>query len=191
VAIDSFRRDVKHLSRLFAFIRGPYAFLLFLLGALIACHPPDLSDRTEEEPPWPASNLQVAEPDAAPQLISGWYNVEKNSWRWTAGKFAVILRPPIGSAVKGATLTLNFTVPEVIISRLRSVTLSASIEGTGLAPETYPSPGKAIFKRDVPARLLSGETVRVDFALNRVMVPGHGDNRELGVVVDRVGLEPK
>jgi hypothetical protein len=43
----------------------------------------------------------------------------------------------------------------------------------------------------VPANLLSSTTVRVDFELNRVMVPGNGDNRELGVIAERVGLEGK
>jgi hypothetical protein len=76
-----------------------------------------------------------------------------------------------------------------VISQLHSVTLWASIQGTRLAPETYRQAGRAAYTRDVPASLLPGNTVRIDFELNRVMVPGKGDERELGVIADRVGLE--
>jgi hypothetical protein len=164
-----------------------------LLAALVVtgCRGPDLTGLTEEEPPQPSAEVQVADPVTSSQLLSGWYKVEGNSWRWTAGKFAVLLRPPIGSATKGATLTLNFAVPDVVISQLHSVTLRASIQGTRLAPETYEQGGRAVYTRDVPASLLSGNTSRIDFELNRVMVPGKGDTRELGVIADRVGLEVK
>jgi hypothetical protein len=165
--------------------------LLVCLGLLTGCGAPDLAGRTEEEPPQPSTEVQVADPIASSQLISGWYNAEGNSWRWTAGKFAVVLRPPIGSAVKGATLTLSFTVPGVVITRLHAVTLSASIQGTRLAPETYRQAGKALYTSDAPASLLSGNSVRIDFELNRVMVPGKGDTRQLGIIADRVGLEAK
>jgi hypothetical protein len=173
--------------------RGQFltALLLTALGVIAGCGTPDLTRYTEEEPPQPAHEVQVASPHASSQLISGWYSVEGNSWRWTAGKFAVVLSPPVGSAIKGATLTLYFTLPAVVISRLHSVTLSASIRGARLSPETYSKAGQAIYSRDVPPSLLSGNTVRVDFELNRVMVPGNGDTRELGVIADRVGLEVK
>ena len=165
--------------------------LLVLLGLVTGCRGPDLTGLTEEEPPQPSTEVQAADPLASSQLLSGWYKVEGNSWRWTAGKFAVLLRPPIGSATKGAVLTLNFTVPAVVISQLRSVTLWASIQGTRLAPETYAQGGRAAYTRNVPANLLSGNTVRIDFELNRVMVPGKGDSRALGVIADRVGLDVK
>ena len=45
-------------------------------------------------------------------------------------------------------------------------------------------------RTDTP-ELASGDTVRVDFELNRAMFPGQGDTRELGVIADRVGLEAK
>ncbi|MBZ5593728.1 MAG: hypothetical protein LAP39_15930 [Acidobacteriia bacterium] len=164
---------------------------LAALSIVSGCRAPDLSDRTEEEPPQPSTEILVAAPRTSSQLLSGWYPIEHNSWRWTAGKFAVLLRPPIGAAVKGATLTLHFTLPGIVISRLGSVTLSASIQGSRLAPQTYRTEGKAMYARDVPPSSLSGNTVRIDFELDKVMAPGEGDTRELGVVADRVGLEAK
>jgi hypothetical protein len=172
----------------------PHLLTSVLLAALCmvsGCSAPDLRDRTEEEPPLPSPEVQVADPRTPAQLLSGWHDVEHNAWRWTARNFAVRLRPPIGAAVKGATLTLHFTLPAVVISRLGPVTLSASIQGVRLAPETYRTARQALYARDVPPSLLSGNTVRIDFELDKVMLPGTGDPRELGVVVDRVGLETK
>ena len=165
--------------------------LLVSLCLVTGCRAPDLTGRTEEEPPQPSTEIQVADPAASSQLISGWHNIERNSWRWTARKFTVVLRPPIGSPANGATLNFSFTVPDVVITRLHSVTLCAFIQTTRLAPETYQTSGKVTYIRDVPASLLSGVTVRVDFELNRAMFPGQGDTRELGVIADRVGLEAK
>jgi hypothetical protein len=167
------------------------SILFASLSVGAGCGAPDFADRTEEEPPQPATEVQVADPRASPQLISGWYNVEHNAWRWTAGEFAVRLRPPIGAAVRGAALTLHFTLPDVVISQLGSVTLSASVGGVQLASQTYGNAGSALYTCDLPASVFSGQTVRIDFHLDKVMVPGHGDTRQLGIVADRVGLEGK
>jgi hypothetical protein len=165
--------------------------LLAALCIVSGCGPPDLSGRTEEEPPLPSPEVQVADPQTSTQLISGWYGVEHHAWRWTARKFAVLLRPPVRSAVTGATLIFDFTLPDVVISRLGSVTLAACFQGTRLAPETFRKAGVARYVREVPASLLSGKLARFDFELDKAMVPGGGDTRELGVVANRVGLEAK
>ena len=49
---------------------------------------------TEEEGPALASMVATADPHAAAQLLTGFYGIEQNSWRWTAGRFSVVLRPP-------------------------------------------------------------------------------------------------
>ena len=42
----------------------------------------------------PATNLAsvvaTADPHAATQLLNGFYGIEQNSWRWTAGRFSVL-----------------------------------------------------------------------------------------------------
>jgi hypothetical protein len=153
----------------------------------------DLANRTEEEvtPPSLAGGIEVADPRAASQLVSGWRIVENNAWRWTARKFAVVLRPPIGAARRGAMLRLNFTLPQVVFSRFKAVTLTASIQGTRLAPETYNQPGAAVYTREVPASLLSGHSARIDFELDHAFIPDYGDPRELGLIAHRVALESK
>jgi hypothetical protein len=86
---------------------------------------------------------------------------------------------------------LNFTLPGVVFSRFKAVTLAASIHKERLSPETYRQPGEAVFTRDVPASLLSGHSVRVDFELDRATPPGNPDTRELGLIAHSVGFEGK
>lgn len=147
--------------------------------------------QTVEEAPALASVVATADPNAAVQLIGGFYGVEQNSWRWTAGKFIVILRPPRTAATNGAVLQLKFTIPPVALSKTKAVSLSAYVNGTALTPETYKQAGDFIYSRDVPANLLVGDQARVDFSLDKTIPPSAADRRELGVVVSLVGFQPK
>jgi hypothetical protein len=152
---------------------------------------PDLTGYTLEEPPRLAVAIDLGDPAFASQLVSGWYPVERNSWRWTARAFAVVLRPPPAAAKRGATLQLHFAFPEPVLSRLTELTLSASVRGMRLAPETYRRSGPAIYQRDIPAALLTGDSVRFDFSLDKALRAGDFDPRELGVIATQVGLETK
>jgi hypothetical protein len=145
----------------------------------------------EGEAPALASTVRVSEASQEPQLLDGFYNVEANSWRWTAKQFRVVLRPPIGAAQSGATLVMALTVPQVAIDHAKSLMLSASIEGTPLPPETYTKSGQYEFKRDVPASALSKQAVRIQFTLDNAIPPTGAERRELGIIVASVGLQPK
>ena len=153
----------------------------------------DLQAYTEEEaaPPRAAAGIQVADPRAAPQLVSGWWDVEDHAWRWTTRKFAVALRAPIGAARRGAILRFRFTLPDVFLAHFKSVTLSASVQGKPLAPETYRRPGAAVYTREIPADLLSAPSIRIDFGVDNTFSPGKGDSRELGLIAHSLGLESK
>jgi hypothetical protein len=152
---------------------------------------PDLSGFTEEEPPHLSSQIQMADPLVASQLLSGWYKVEQSAWRWTSRNFAAVLRPPPGSSALGATLRFRLTVPGVVINLLKFVTISGSIGSFRLSPETYLQPCDAVYARDIPPGILSGDSVRVDFALDKAMVPRQGDGRELGLIAHSLSLETK
>lgn len=148
-------------------------------------------EATEEEPPQLATAVHVADPRAAAQLVSGFYDIEQNSWRWTAGKFSVVLRTPRLAAQKGAVLKLKFSVPEAVISKLNAVSLSATIDGTGVPPETYTQSGEFIYTREVPPAGLTRDAAKIDFALDKCLAAGAVDARELGVIVTSVALEAK
>jgi hypothetical protein len=167
---------------------------MVLVFSAPACKHHKVAERqTVEETGAPAmaSIVHMGDAGAAKQLASGFYDIEAHAWRWTKRQFSVYLRPPSGSASKGAVLTLNLTVPPAVIQGEKSISLSASVNGRKLGAETWSAPGAYLYQRDLPAELLVGDAVRVDFELDKAMPPNGQDARELGVVVSRVALELK
>ena len=173
-------------------------FIIVVTAACLAVTPActrkeriQVQETIEEPDTTLVSTVHVADPATSQQLLKGFHSVEQNAWRWTMGKFSVLLRPPRTAAEKGAVLQLKLAVPDPVISKLKNVSLSASINGVALPAETYSQAGEFTYSREVPAKALQGETVQVDFALDKFLPPGAADARELGIVVSMVGLEPK
>ena len=148
-------------------------------------------EQTEEDSVTMASLIRMSDPRAAPQLLKGFYNIEEKSWRWTMGQFAVALRPPRNAALNGATLHFKFTLPEAVLAKVKTVSISASVNGTPLSRETYTQPGEFDYARDVDAKLLAGDAVNVEFTLDKFIPAGAVETRELGVIATSVGFEPK
>jgi hypothetical protein len=146
---------------------------------------------TDESTPTLVSMVYASDPKAAIQLIRGFHGMEQNSWRWTMGRFVVTLRPPAGSAEKGATLSLKFTLPEAVLNKVKSTSLSATIQNTAIGSRTYDKPGEYTFTADVPPALLKGDSVTVEFSMDRFLPAGAVDGRELGLVFVSTGLEAK
>ncbi|MCU1338386.1 MAG: hypothetical protein JWO19_3967 [Bryobacterales bacterium] len=131
------------------------------------------------------------DPHAGAQLVRGFYSLEGNPWRWTAGKFSVILRPPRGSAQDGARLELKLNFPDAVFQQLGAVTLSATAGGSPLAPEKYMGPGNHVYSPEVPANALGGDSVTIEFATDKVIPAGKLEKRELALIVTSVGLVSK
>jgi hypothetical protein len=151
---------------------------------------------TEEESPananaGPLSAIAMNDAKHEAQLLGGFYTVEAGAWRWTAGKFSVMLKTPAGAAQNGGVLDLSFSIPKGNIDKLHSITLGAAVGGTELDPATFTKDGAFKFKREIPASLLSGNTVRIDFHLDKTIKPGGADQRDLGVVAQKVELSAK
>jgi hypothetical protein len=144
----------------------------------------------EETAPSLVSLLRMNDPNASSQMLSGFHGLENNTWRWTQGKFSVLLRTPPGAAAKGGVVTFSFTLPDVAIQKLKTVTITASVNGTKLKSANYDKAGPDIFTADVPPALLTGDSVRVDFALDKT-IPPDVDKRELGVVATSIGITAK
>jgi len=138
-----------------------------------------------------SSMINVADPSTATQLVSGFHAVEQNTWRWTMKKFSVVVKPPMGSDQKGATVRLKIFVPDDQINRLGPMTLSCDVNGTQLEPETFSKPGDTLYSRPVPPEALKGSSVKITFALDKARQPDAVDGRELGVVASLVGLQPR
>src|SRR5215471_9410953 len=94
-------------------------------------------EQTDEEGPRMASTVHTGDPKSETQLVNGFYGIEQGAWRWTAQRFSVVLRPPAGGAQRGATLNVQLTIPDAIISKLKTVALSGTVGNTPLSPETY------------------------------------------------------
>jgi hypothetical protein len=134
-----------------------------------------------------ASVVKMNDSDAAAQLLSGFYAIEDNSWRWVARSFSVALRPPPASARNGARLSLKFNVPAGLVKQ-GPVTLAASVDGQPLTTEAYADAGNHIYARDLPANALSKDVV-VTFTCDKALPPVNGDVRELALIAVSVGLE--
>ncbi len=168
------------------------AFALLIALSFTGCH----RDRrvrvqTDEEPPRLAMMLSVADPRAATQLVNGFYSLENNSWRWTAGKFAVVLRPPRAADTKGAVLKFKFNLPEAVLNKVKTLAISAAVNGAALSAESYTQPGEYTYTREVPAKAFSGDAAKVEFTLDKFLPPSNSDLRELGVIATMVGFEGK
>jgi len=133
----------------------------------------------------------MSDPRATMQLIHGFYNLEGGAWRWTQKNFAVSLRVPPNAATNGAMLMMKVTVPQTQIDKLRSLALSARVNGVDVAPETFNKAGDFLYRKDVPASALTLEMVMVEFSLDKVAPPVPPDVRELGIVVTSIGLMGK
>ena len=138
------------------------------------------------------SQLKMDDEDTAAQLVQGFYPAEAGAtWRWTAGKFAVILKSPLGAGEKGGTVSLTFALPEAVFQKLGPVTLTAVAGSKKLHAETYKAPGSYTFAADLPPDLLNKESVTVDFVLDKSLPPGSVEKRELGIIATSVGLESR
>lgn len=146
----------------------------------------------EDAAPQVASTINMGNPRVAAQLLSGFYGIENGQWRWTAGKFSVMLKPPAGASTAGASLKFNFSLPDVITQKVPPpFTLSASINGTPLKSEQYAAAGTYTYFADVPANLLPGEAVKIDFATDKSLPPSGADKRELALIAVSAGLTAK
>src|SRR5262249_22572641 len=167
---------------------GPAAWLL-----LAACKRRQKIrvEQTEEEGASLASVIHMSDPKTAAQLLKGFHGIEEGAWRWTTGSFSVALRPPRGAAAKGATLHFRFALPDAVLLKLKTVSLSATVNGTNLSPETYTQTREFDYSREISPSILAGDIVNVEFHMDRFIPAGLVEERELGVIASSVGLEPK
>ncbi len=131
------------------------------------------------------------DPAATRQLSKGFFELTANSWRWTARHFSAVLAVPPGSSSHGAVASLSLNVPAVLIQTVGPVTVSASVGSTPIGSQTYAAAGDYTFSKDVAGSLLPGNSVTLDFTLDKGMPPKPPETRELGVIVTAVGLESK
>lgn len=144
----------------------------------------------EEGPTELLSSVNVADPRAAGQLLSGFHSLEQRAWRWTEKRFTVVLQPPAAVAGHQTALTVRFTAPAVVIDQLGPVTLTASVDGETIGAQTFDKADEGLtFSLPVPEELLGSEPVEVVIEVDKAIPPSDLDGRELSVIVSSIGLE--
>ena len=106
-------------------------------------------------------------------------------------KFAVSLAPPANAAQNGATLVLNFALPDAVAGKLLGVLVTPTVAGQRVPPCKVTKAGEQACQFDVPASALKADAVVVEFELDKAVEPGDGDSRQLGLVVSRIGFTSK
>lgn len=116
------------------------------------------------------------------ELLNGWHEHDGHGWRWTAGSFSIAI--PL-EARRAKKISLEIYIPEIVLQDNGSITLESEIGGIYLEPEIYEREGEFQFVRALPAE----QTAKpLHFRLSHSIVPGNGDNRELGIIVASIQL---
>jgi hypothetical protein len=134
------------------------------------------------------SNVNVADPQAEPQLLRGFHGLEQQAWRWTERKFSVMLQPPPPG--QPVVLNLNFTLPGVVADTVGPIAITARVNGQDIGTHSFAKPGEnQQFEVPVPDGLLTAQPAEVEFELDKAMPPGERDPRELGIVVFSIAFQ--
>jgi hypothetical protein len=158
---------------------------------LVACKRPDpiRLQPTIEESALPESFIEVSDSAHATQLISGFFELSDNSWRWTAPRFAVSVGVPPAMRATGAILTLDFNLPEPVINALKRISIVAKVGEYQTAPEFYNTEGRHEYRRAIPASALTSDLMNISFNVDKSFRPER-DGRNLALVVLAAGLKP-
>lgn len=176
--------------------RMTYCRLLSVLcvcAALSACSKKSESihpQPTVEESKPLASVVRTNDPAVSSQLLSGFSAIEGGSWRWAAPHFAVAFGVPPGAAKNGGTISLAFTLPDISIKTLKTLTVSGQVGDFALTPEAYSTAGAQVYSRDLPASVFNSDLLQAQFTVDKFLQPD-GDKRQLSLVVTSIQLQSK
>ncbi|MDQ2949142.1 MAG: hypothetical protein M3Y27_24925, partial [Acidobacteriota bacterium] len=135
------------------------------------------------------SILNMADPAAGKQLLSGFFEVEANAWRWTGPRFSVLLKFPQEIEQAGGELIVHLSIPVAQIQKLGAMTLSVDIDGDPLSPGTFSKAGEQTFRRVVQPNARYSGVLPVNFSFDKASPPSSQDERELGAIVTSISLQ--
>ena len=158
-----------------------------IMALLARQRPAPAPNQAETADPSLASVFHTSDPRVAGQLLEGFHEAEAGG-RWTKSRFAVALGVPHLAPGAQPELVVKLFIPESEMAKLKSMTLTATVGGAALPPETFTSGGLHTYLRKLPLAAVRGDRVRADFALDKWQPAGTVDDRELAIVVAAIGL---
>ena len=135
------------------------------------------------------SAINTADPATEKQLISGFFDVEENRWRWTGPAFSALLKSPEGIEWNGAKLVVHLFIPATQIQKLGVMKLSMDIDGDPLKPEIFTTAGEHTLSRDLQPNTKSSGVLPVNFSFDKTAPPSGSDARELGAIITSISLQ--
>jgi hypothetical protein len=119
--------------------------------------------------------LRMNDPEAAGQLLSGFYDVEDKSWRWMAEQGLVLLQAP----AEATRFEMTFFIPDA--APARQVTIA--VNGLAVISQTYAAPGRYTITAPVSITGAAQILLSVDRSFQTPT-----DRRRLGIIVQELGL---
>jgi hypothetical protein len=123
--------------------------------------------------------LPMNAPEAAEQIVSGIYQLEAGTYRWTAEHAILVLKAPPAPAPLAAT----FTIPAVAPARQITILM----DGRTVATQTYRSQGT--YTLQSPPLQPSAASVNMEIHVDRTFT-APPDTRQLGIVLSAAGFMP-
>ncbi|MBI3684355.1 MAG: class I SAM-dependent methyltransferase [Acidobacteria bacterium] len=163
-------------------------FFLCVLAAFTACHRKEAAKpgAASQDRNLPVTEIGVTDPDLQPRLRRGFYEGTP-AWKWTGKDFAVSLDAPEWQ--QQTFLILDFTVTSELLSEVKTVTLSAKVNGVEVGKGEYSKEGRFTFRRAIPDKALLRKPVEIEFSLDQAA--HFPDGRPLGLIVVGVSLKPR
>ncbi len=159
----------------------PLAILLTGAPACKRVHHPNPEATIEEESDL-SSSVLMSQPRDAAQLLTGFYNLEQDAWRWTARQFSVSLAPPAPRAERPGRLEFRFTIPDIAAADLKGVHIQASVEGRSLGSFQSNQAGEQLATFDIPKELMKADALIIEFSLDKTIPHREAETRELGLI---------
>lgn len=119
-------------------------------------------------------------------LGNGWHAPEDAGWRWTAQHFSI--RAETRNAALPHRLEMHLYIPEIAFPASGGLRLDAVLNGKMLAPEHFSRPGEWVYVRTIAAGPPAVGDLRIDFSVNRAILPDASDARERGIIVSTLDI---
>jgi hypothetical protein len=135
------------------------------------------------------ARIRMNSPGVESQLV-GFYAPDSDGFRWTKREFsATLMLPPPRAG--GTELFMRVYIPEAAISSLGTMTLRAQFGGHALAPESWATGGIHVFRRELNDTFLGAGLVHIDFSLDKTIPASAGEQRQLGILVGEIAVQPE